>query len=84
MRWDIGRAGQVGVQGREYLMSVVDGTRGEELIGYTRAWYEVDVLRDRVGLGLAPTFIHRKGTYTHGRSYQATQLATQLYLTVRL
>lgn len=84
LRWDVGRLGQLGLRTRQYATAVIDGIHGEELFGYAHAWYEVDLVRDRVGLGVSPKLIHEAGRYTRDRSFQATQLSTQLYLSMRL
>lgn len=84
VRWDIGRVGQLGLSAREYGTTVVDGIRGQELFGYARAWYEVEAVRDLLGVGIAPKFLHRKGSYTLGRMDEETQLSFQFYATLRL
>lgn len=83
-RWDIGRAGQLGLSAREYATTVIDGVRGEEHFGYARLWYEVDAIRDRFGVGMAPKLVHRRGSYTLGRTDAETQLSVQFYATLRL
>ena len=84
LRWELGRAGHVGLSAREYGTAVVNGTVGEELFGYARLWYEVEAIRDLLGVGLAPKVMHRAGSYSGGRRDQATQLSLQFYTTVRL
>jgi hypothetical protein len=84
MRWDLGRLGQLGLRAREYGTTVIDGTRGAEIIGHARAWYEVDIMPNIVGLGVGSRFIHRLGNYSFGRRYQADQLSFQAYLVARL
>jgi Domain of unknown function (DUF3943) len=79
----IGRFGELGLQMRHYIATVVDGEKGDELIGSTRLWYEVDLLHG-LGVGFAPTLVYRRGQYHHRDSYSAQQLSAQLYLTSRL
>jgi hypothetical protein len=83
-RGDFGRAGRIGLAAREYVTTTVEGVPGRELIGHTRLWYEVDILPDIVGLGVSPRFVHRRGDYFDRRTYEASQLSVQLYLTTRL
>jgi hypothetical protein len=84
LRWDIGRLGRFGLHGRQYITTVIEGTRGLDLIGRARAWYEFDVLPDVFGIGFASRFLHRDGDYSGGRHFHGTQLSFQYYLTVRL
>jgi Domain of unknown function (DUF3943) len=84
VRWDIGRFGRFGLHGRQYVTTVIDGTRGVDFISRARAWYEFDILPDIFGLGVATRFLHRDGDYSGGRRFHGTQLAFQYYLTVRL
>jgi hypothetical protein len=84
LRWDIGRWGRLGLDGRQYLLTVIEGTRGVDWIARARAWYELDILPDVFGLGVASRFLHRDGDYSGGRRFHGTQLSFQYYLTVRL
>jgi hypothetical protein len=82
LRSDLGRYGQLGLNAREHLTRVVDGTDGNEHVGYARAWYEFDLIDGRLGVGIAPTLVNRAGLYTGGQRFIGVQLTNQLYLTV--
>ena len=84
LRWDLGRVGQLGLAAREYGTAVINGTPGEELFGYARFWYEAEAVRDLLGVGMAPKFMHRAGRYSGGHTDEATQLSLQFYATFRL
>ncbi len=77
----LGPFGEIGLQMRHYIAEVVDGERGEEFIGSTRLWYELKAIGD-FGIGLAPTWVYRRGHYDASQSYWAEQLSAQLYFTV--
>ena len=79
-RLELGRFGEAALRGRQYLTAVVDGRGQEEVIGYGRLSYEVDLL-PHVGIGAAPTIIHRRSSAV-GLTINATSLETQLYLRV--
>jgi hypothetical protein len=84
VRWDIGRVGRLALTAREYGTLVVDGYQGQEEVGYERLSYEVEAFRDLVGVGVAPRFMHRTGSYSKSRSDADTQLALELYATIKL
>jgi len=79
----MGRYGELGLQMRHYVATVIDGEQGRELIGSTRLWYEVDLLHG-FGLGFAPTLVYRRGQYAQRDSYSAQQLSAQFYLKSKL
>jgi hypothetical protein len=79
----LGDYGAWGLQMRHYIATVIHGEDGDELIGSTRLWYEVDLFRG-FGLGLAPTLVYRRGQYEQRESYSAQQLSAQLYVTLKL
>ena len=83
-RWEMGRVGELGLMARQYGTEVINGIPGTELFGYSRGWYEVDALRDLLGVGLAAKFAQLRGTYAGARSDTATQLSLELYATLRL
>jgi hypothetical protein len=78
----MGRYGELGLQMRHYITRVIDGERGNELIGSTRLWYELELFAG-LGVGLAPTLVYRRGQYDQHESYAAQQLSGQLYLTAK-
>lgn len=80
--WDLGKIGRLGLRSKTYVGSVVDGATGAEIISNTRASYEVDVIPNIVGLGLAPTFTARTTNYHEGPDQRGTQIATQFYMVV--
>jgi hypothetical protein len=84
VRGDLGRAGRIGASAREYVTEVIEGVPGTELVGLTRVWYELDIMPNVVGLGVSPRFVHRRGDYFDRRTYEASQLSVQFYLTTRL
>jgi hypothetical protein len=77
------RYGELGLQMRHYVATVIDGEKGDELIGSTRLWYEVELLSG-FGLGFAPTLVYRRGQYERRDSYSAQQLSAQFYLKSKL
>jgi Domain of unknown function (DUF3943) len=79
----LGKYGELGLQMRHYVANVIDGEAGRELIGSTRIWYEIDLLRG-FGLGFAPTLVYRRGQYEQRDSYSAQQLSAQVYVTAKL
>lgn len=81
-RWNLGRFGELGLRARQYGTRVVDGADGEETIGYARAWYELDLIKDSLGIGIAPTFIDRIGRYAQGARFHGNQLSNQFFFTV--
>ena len=74
VRWDIGRLGQLGLRAREYGTAVIDGIRGQELFGYARAWYEVEAIRDFLGVGMAPK-VHASDGQLHAGAYGRSHAA---------
>ena len=84
LRWDLGRFSRLGLSARNYGTTVISGTRGVELFGYARLSYEVEAIRDLLGVGMAPKVMFRAGSYSRGRTDEATQLSLQFYATLRL
>jgi hypothetical protein len=77
---ELGRYGQLNVRSRHYLGAVVDGFGHQEVVGYTRLSYDVDVM-DHFGVGFAPTLVHRRSSSGSGRVTD-TPLDIQVYLRV--
>jgi hypothetical protein len=84
LRWDMGPLGELGLIARQYGTEVINGIRGTELFGYSRGWYEVDAVRNLLGVGVAAKFAELRGTYAGARSDTSTQLSLQLYATLHL
>lgn len=84
LRWDMGPVGHLGLAARAYATTVVNGTPGDERFGSARLWYEVEAVRNLLGVGMAPKVMYRNGDYQGGRSDVATQVSLQFYGTLRL
>lgn len=81
VRVEMGAFGELGLRMRHYVATVIDGEPGDELIGSTRLWYELEPFPG-VGFGVAPTLVYRRGQYRDRPSYSAHQVSTQFYVTV--
>jgi hypothetical protein len=77
-RLEMGPYGNVTLRSRNYVTSVLDGQGQEEVVGYGRIAYDINVL-DHIGLGASPTFIYR-GSTSSGQHVGATSLEAQVYL----
>jgi hypothetical protein len=80
-RLRLGRAGELSLRSRNYLGAVIDGQAAEEVVGYGRLAYDIDVV-PHVGVGAAPAVIYR-ASYGGRSQAVATSLETQLYLRIR-
>jgi hypothetical protein len=78
----LGRLGELGLQMRHYLAEVVDGERGQEMIGSLRLLYELELVGG-FGAGIAPTAVYRRGYYDSRESYWAQQLSAQFFVTLQ-
>lgn len=79
LRLQMGVAGELGLRAKQYAAFVIAGEPGEEFIGHTRAWYELDVI-DSIGLGLSPNLVHRISRFDTTGPIWSAQLETQVYL----
>jgi hypothetical protein len=65
--------GELGIRGRQYLTTVIDGEDGNEFTGYLRPWYKLPDFH-HFSLGVAATLVNRRGDYdalgtVHGYSF---------------
>lgn len=79
LRLELGRYGELGLRAKQYAALVIDGEPGEEFIGHTRAWYEIDVVSG-VGVGVSPSLVHRISRYDELGELTLAQLETQAYV----
>lgn len=82
LRLETGRFGEVGFRAKQYAAVVIDGESGEEFIGHTRLWYEVDLVGG-MGVGISPSLVHRISRYDDLGEIVLAQLETQLYARAR-
>lgn len=75
---EMGSGGQLGWRSKQYAGTVIDGQPGEEFIGHTRLWYEIDVIRN-LGVGFSPSLVHRLSHFREANNVALLQLETQLY-----
>jgi hypothetical protein len=78
LRLEMGDYGEFGFRAKQYAAVVLDGQPGEEFIGHTRLWYEVDVVSG-VGVGIAPNLVHRISHFDSVGEITLAQLETQIY-----
>jgi hypothetical protein len=78
LRLELGSYGEFGFRAKQYAAVVIDGEPGEEFIGHTRAWYEIDVVSG-LGVGVAPSLVHRISDYDEVGVITLAQLETQVY-----
>ena len=76
---EMGKYGELGWRSKHYVTSVVDGEKGEDVAGYARFWYNLDVI-DHFGFGISPTVFDRHSTYSNGQTVGGGALETQVYL----
>jgi hypothetical protein len=81
LRLDLNRFGELGLRSKHYVTSIVGGQPGEEVIGYVRLWYGVDIVGP-VGIGLSPTLVDRRSSYANGERAVGSSLETQFYLRI--
>lgn len=77
-RVELGDAGEFGFRAKQYAAVVIDGEPGEEFIGHVRAWYEIDLISG-LGLGMAPSLVHRISDYDEAGEISLAQLEAQVY-----
>jgi hypothetical protein len=70
---------ELGFRTRQYLTRVVDGDPGNEIIGSSRAWFEVSIFRG-LGAGFAPGVVNWRGLYAGGPEVSGYQLELSAYL----
>jgi hypothetical protein len=75
---EVGQFGQLDLRSRYYLGAVIDGQGREEVVGYSRLAYAVEVL-PHVGFGAASTLRNQRSS-SGTRSAAETSLEGQLYL----
>lgn len=80
LTWDVGRYGRFGLRSRHYLGAVVSGEEGVEYTHYSRVSYEIDFIRNLLGVGLATTVVTRYGHYDRRDAFEGAFESSQLYL----
>jgi hypothetical protein len=78
LRLETSKYGEFGFRAKQYAGVVIDGEPGEEFIGHTRFWYEIDVASG-VGVGVSPSVVHRVSRYDNLGELTLAQVETQFY-----
>lgn len=82
-RLRLGPYGELGVFGKQYVATVVDGEEGGELYGLIHGHYEVPVYKG-LGLGFAPLWVYRYGAYKEVENVRSDSFETKAYVMWKL
>lgn len=78
-RLRLGKYGEFGLNGKQYVVTVVDGEEGGELYGLIRAHYEIPIYKG-LGLGFSPLWVYRYGAYKEVENVRSDSFETKTYV----
>lgn len=78
-RLRLGRFGELGLFGKQYVVTVVDGEEGGELYGLIHGHYEIPIYKG-LGLGFAPLWVYRYGAYKEVENVRSDSFETKTYV----
>lgn len=78
-RLRLGKYGEIGLFGKQYVVTVVDGEDGGELYGLIHGHYEIPIYKG-LGLGFAPLWVYRYGAYKNIDDVRSDSFETRTYV----
>jgi hypothetical protein len=82
-RLDSKTFGELGIRGRQYATTVIDGEDGNEFTGYVRPWYKLPEFH-RFSLGVAATLVNRRGVYEEFGTVRGYSFTTDVFAAFEL